>query len=96
MRSFKICPAAFVPVVGRCRTPSGRFSGGNVVSSIFLTSSLMSLVACGLEPFAYTVRREHLKCSGWDRHLRIGHGENIDIFEKLIIVTQTRRGSPIT
>lgn len=87
MRSFKICPAGVLVVVGRCRTPSGRFSGSNGVSSFLL--SLAFLVASNLELLAYRVRRKHLKCSGWERHLRIGHGENIDIFKKLIFVAVT-------
>ena len=73
-------------VVGRCRTPSGRFSGGIGGSSFFFGLPLL-LVACSLELLEYKVRRKHLKCSGWlERHLRIGHGENIDIFKKLFVV----------
>jgi hypothetical protein len=95
MRSFKICPAGGLTVVGRCRTPSGRFSGSNGVSSFFGGAlSLALLVATNLELLAYRVRRKHLKRSGWKRHLRIGHGENIDIFEELIFVAAV--DEPIT
>jgi hypothetical protein len=77
-------------VVGRCRTPSGRFSGSNGFS--FLALSFALLVASNLELLAYRVRRKHLKCSGWEKYLRIGHEENIDIFEKVAVMVD----EPIT
>ena len=82
MRLPNISLVVLATVVGRCRTPSGRFSGGNGFSFFSLALSLMSLVACSLGLFECKARWKHLNCSGWpERNLRIGHGENIDICE---------------
>ena len=71
-------------MVGRCRTPSGRFSGGNGKSFGFWALPSMSLVACRFGLLPYNVRRKHFKCSGWlERHRPIGREEN-NIFKETV------------
>lgn len=81
MSSFSFCPVVFRRIVGRCRTPSGRFNAGSAESFVLEVVPLMSLVACSVE-FLWKVRRVHLKYSG-ERHFRIGHGENMDISKRV-------------